>query len=447
MAPETRYAESPDGLIAYQVIGDGPIDLLYLSGATSHVDVRWEWEGAAHFLNKLASFSRLILFDRRGTGASDPISGGGTPTWEEWAEDLGIVLDAADSEQAAIFATLDGGPMAMVFAASHPDRTRALILSNTGAKLVRGDDYPIGLTTAEYKNLIKLLETRWGTEELAALNSPSQVQDPDFLRWFAKFMRASATPRATAANAVALVDYDVRGALGLIQAPTLVMHRRDYLIFPIEIGRYVAEHISGATFVELDGADSGLSWGPDVDFVLETIEEFLTGTRPVAEPDRVLATVLFTDIVGSTGHASQMGDRRWNALLDKHDALVKKEVERNRGRLLKNTGDGILATFDAPGRAIRTAISLRDGVRELGLETYIGLHTGEVELRGEDVGGIAVTIAARVLEEAKLAKPGDILVSGSIPPLVAGSGIEFDSVGGRELKGIPGEWVLFAVRA
>lgn len=211
MGPETRYAESPDGLIAYQVIGDGPIDLLYLSGATSHVDVRWEWEGSVHFLNKLASFSRLILFDRRGTGASDPISGGGTPSWEEWAEDLGIVLDAADSEQAAIFATLDGGPMAMVFAASHPDRTRALILSNTGAKLVMGDDYPIGLTPAEYENLVKLLETRWGTEELAALNSPSQLQNQDFLRWFAKFMRASATPRATAANAVALVDYDVRG--------------------------------------------------------------------------------------------------------------------------------------------------------------------------------------------------------------------------------------------
>ena len=444
MPPETKYAESPDGLIAYQVLGEGPIDLLYMSGGTSHVDVRWESPLSARFVNRLASFSRLILFDRRGTGASDPISKGAIPTWEEWAEDLRIVLDAAESEQAAILAVLDGGPMAMVFAASHPDRTRALILANTAARMVATDDYPVGLSFDEAENWIALLESGWGTREFAALVYPSRVTDPGFLEWFAKFMRASATPRALVAQARVMLSSDAQAALPLIQAPTLVLHRRDFAMFPLDVGRYLSDHIEGARLVELEGSDSGIAFGPDTDHILDTIQEFLTGTKPVPASDRVLATVLFTDLVDSTGRAAEMGDGNWAVLLDKHDAFIGNEIESNRGRLIKTTGDGVLATFDAPGRAIRSAIAIRKGLSEMGIDVYIGLHTGEVEMRGDDVGGIAVNIAARVMAQAK---PGEVLVSSSVPPLVAGSGIGFDDRGVGELKGVPGEWRLFAVKA
>ena len=443
MPPETRYATSPGGLIAYQVMGDGPIDLVYMSGGTSHIDVRWESPVFARFFERLASFSRLILFDRRGTGASDPIPLDATPTWEEWADDLRAVLDAAGSERAAIFATLDGGPMAMVFAATQPERITALILGNTTAKLIATDDYPFGLSSEQYEAWLKLAEDGWGTEGFAESVSPSLAADPRMRAWFAKYMRASASPRTYVAQTRAIATLDVREVLSSIRVPTLVLHRRDLALLP-QSGRYLAEHIPGAKLVEIAGSDSILFHGPDADLVIDSVEEFLTGARRVPEPDRVLATILFTDLVGSTSRAAEMGDRKWRQLLDQHDELARAEIERSRGRLLKTTGDGVLATFDAPGRAIRCTLALREAIQSLGLSMRAGLHSGEVELRGDDVGGIAVVIAARV---SALADAEEVLVSRTVADLVAGSGIHFGDRGAHSLKGVPGEWQLLHVMA
>lgn len=432
---------TPEGMIAYQVVGEGPIDLVYLSGSTSHIDMRWELPAFTRFLERLAGFSRLILFDRRGTGASDPIPFDRTPTWEEWAEDLRAVLDEVGSQRTALFATLDGGPMAIVFSAMHPDRVRALILANSGARVLAADDYPAGMTEENFAALIAALEKGWGTEALAAALSPTVAGDPETRAWFARYMRASATPRALVAQQRAMATLDVRAALPLITVPTLVLHRRGLQVVPIELGRYVAGSIPGATFVELEGSDS-LLLGPDGDATLDTIEEFLTGMPPQAQVDRVLATVLFTDLVDSTRRAAEVGDRRWREIIDRHDEITRRSIEGARGRLIKTTGDGVLAAFDSPGRAIRCTLSLRRALADIGLQVRSGLHVGEVERRGDDIGGIAVNIAARVMDEAA---PGEILVSGAVPALVAGSNFTFEERGARELRGVPGSWQLFAV--
>jgi class 3 adenylate cyclase len=440
--PETRYVSVSGADVAYQVLSEGPLDLLYFYGMGSHIEFAWESPAYADFYMRLAAFSRLIMFDRRGTGSSDGISRNAIPTWEEWTEDIVAVLDAAGSRRACILAAIDSGPIAILFAAMHPERVSALVLFNTTARFVEADDYPIGVAPEAADALVQFIATGWGTEELTRLANPSMADDAEWIRFSSKAIRLSATP----STAAVLFDYilrnDVRQALPLIQAPTLVLHAKDNALVPITQGRYLAEHIDGATFVELPGGDSTTT--PELYVIADEVAEFLTGERPVVEVERILTTVVFTDIVGSTARAASLGDQQWRALLDSHDRTVRDELRRFRGREINTTGDGFVASFDGPGRAIRCAQAISQSTHKLGIELRIGLHTGECEVRGDDLGGLAVHIAARV---GALAGPGDIVVSGTVKDLVVGSGIEFVDRGDHELKGVPGSWKLFAVAA
>jgi class 3 adenylate cyclase len=363
------------------------------------------------------------------------------PTWEEWADDLKVVLDATDSHVAALFAVADGGPMAITFAASHPERTKALVLFNTGARTLVDDDYPHGLPPGAKDLIAELREQCWGTEDYAALLSPSVAGDPLQMSWFAKYMRATASPRATAAQMRAYSEMDVRFVLSSVRAPTLVLHRRDLGFPPVSAGRYLAGRIPGARFAEIPGTDTGPQT-EYADLIVDSSQEFLTGVRPSPQPDRFLRTVLFTDIVDSTRLSSTIGDSGWHKRLDAHDQLIRRELQRFRGTEIKTTGDGFLATFDGPGRAIQCCRAIRDAARPLGLTIRLGLHTGEVEQHGEDIRGVTVNIGARV---AALARPSEVLVSRTVADLVAGSGFNFEDRGEYELKGVPGAWRLFAV--
>ncbi len=440
--PDTQYLRTDRGLIAYQVLGEGPIDLVYFSGGTSNVDLRWDFPLAASFIRRLSSFSRLIMFDRLGTGASDGVATEATPTWEEWADEIRLVLDAVGSERAAVFAMLDGAAMGMLFAATDPQRTSALILGNASARYRADEGYP-GLDAESLEAAAAWIESAWGTEEFAAAMTPASAGIPGYTKWFAKYMRGSASPRLIAAQLRSWTDIDLRGVLPSIRVPTLVFQRDAFAFAPLEHGKYVADHIPDARLVTLPGSDSSF-WSDGTDLVLDVVEEFLTGVRPRQVPDRALATVLFTDIVDSTRRAVEMGDRAWHRALDSHDDLARLEIERSGGRLVKTTGDGIMATFDAPGRAVRCAEALVAGVAALGIDIRAGLHTGEVELRGTDIGGIAVHMAARV---AALAASGEVLVSRTVVDLVAGSGLVFEHRGEHALKGVPGSWPLFAARS
>jgi class 3 adenylate cyclase/pimeloyl-ACP methyl ester carboxylesterase len=440
--PETKYTRLGESCIAYQVVGDGPLDPVYVTGMAAQIDARWDFPPIVRWYERLSSFSRVILFDRRGSGASDPVPLNALPTWEEWAEDLGVVMDAVGSDRAAIYAEVDGGPAAMLFAATHPERTAALVLTNTFAQYVAGDGYE-GVSSDVAEDLARMVEESWGTEDLMALGFPSLAGDANAMRWGARHMRASMSPRAASAHFRYLFGLDVRRALTMIRVPTLVLQRAGCVFVPAPLGRYVAGHIPGAHFVELPGRD-GWFFVEGADEALDAIEEFLTGAHHVAEPDRVLATVLFTDIVGSTDRAAVLGDRRWRDLLDAHDCVARSRIESFSGRLVKNTGDGILATFDGPGRAIRCAFGLAAALREIGIDIRMGLHAGEVELRTDgDVGGIAVHIGARVMDQAG---PGQIVCSRTVKDLVAGSEFCFEDRGVRALKGVPEEWQLFSVR-
>jgi len=438
--PETRYVAVDDADVAYQIVGDGPIDLLFCYGLGSHVDMFWEHPAGAETLERLASFSRLIFFDRRGTGASDRFRGDVIPTWEEWAEDMVAVLDAASSESAAILGVSDGGAIATVFAAMHPDRVWALVLLNSAARFLAADDFPMGVTPESVDALVEMTAQAWGTPEFAQLSYPSLANDADVVQWMVRCARASSTPRAAASQLSQMLRSDRRQVLPLITAPTLVLRSRDYVLAPADVARDVAEHIPGARFVEVPGGDHGLT--PANTAMLEEIAAFLTGEHLVVQVDRILTTVLFTDIVNSTAQAAAMGDQRWRALLDKHDRTVRQELRRFRGREINTTGDGFVASFDGPARAIRGAQAIMEATGKLGIDLRIGLHTGECEVRGNDLGGLAVHVAARV---AALADPGEILVSGVVTDLVSGSGIEFRQRGERELIGVPGSWKLFAV--
>jgi class 3 adenylate cyclase len=436
--PETRYAWLGQDRIAYQVLGQGPPDLVMAAVVT--VDVAWEDPGVALFLRSLASFSRLILFDRRGTGASDPPPPDPLPPWESYVEELAVVLDEVGSERAAILAEVDTTPAAIFFAGTRPERTSALILVHASAKYVASDDYPIGIPREVAEALLAQVDQLWGTDAMAAMYVPSRAGDERFRRWWAKLLRSGASPRAAQALLRAATEGDTRPLLPLIQAPTLVLHRRDFQLLPIEHARYLAEHIPGARLAELPGADMSVIWDTP-ELALDLIEQFLTGVRRIPEPKRVLATVLFTDIVGSTERAARLGDRRWRELLEVHDELARRVVEEFGGQLVKTTGDGILATFDGPGRGIRCAAALRDELRGIGLQIRAGLHTGEVELRDGDVGGIAVHLAARVMATAG---SGEIFTSRTVRDLVAGSDIAVEDRGPHVLKGIEGTWQLFA---
>ena len=439
--PETKYAWLGRDRIAYQVFGQGPPDLVLAPGSIGHLDIIWEDAGSALFLRTLASFCRLILFNRRGAGASDPLPSDPLPPWESYAEELAAVLDVVGAERVALLSEIDAGPTAIFFAATKPERTSALILEHTTAKYVATDDYPIGIAAELAEALLAQVDQLWGTEAMAATQVPSRAGDERFRRWYARLQRTGASPQAAQPLLRAALEVDVRPLLPLVQAPTLILHRKDIQILTVEHARFLAAHIPQAKLVELPGADAALMWETP-ELALDLIEEFLTGVRRAAEPTRVLATVLFTDIVGSTERAAELGDRGWSDLLDTHDELARRLVEEFGGQLVKTTGDGILATFDGPGRAIRCAAALREELAGIGLRIRAGLHTGEVELRDGDVGGIAVHIAARVMATAG---PDEILTSRTVRDLVVGSNTLLKDRGVQSLKGVEGTWQLFTL--
>jgi class 3 adenylate cyclase len=439
--PVTRYARSGEVNIAYQVVGEGPLDLVFVSGWVSNLDLMWEEPSFARFLRRLASFSRLILFDKRGTGLSDRVPDDDLPTLEARMDDVRAVLDAVGAERAALLGHSEGGPMCLLFAATYPERTVALVLIGTYARRLVGDGYPFGAAPQAYEAFLQEIADGWGGPVGLEGRAPSLIDDQRFRTWWSDYLRMSASPGAALALTRMNGDIDVRPALETIAVPTLVVHRTGDRSLPVEGARYLADRIRGATLAELPG-DDHLPFVGDQDAILDEIEEFLTGVRRSVETDRVLATVLFTDIVGSTKRAVQLGDREWRDLLDSHHRAVRRELDRWRGTEVDTAGDGFLATFDGPARAIRCACAIRDAVRGLGLEIRAGLHTGECEVHGETVAGIAVHIGARV---AALAGPGEVLVSSTVKDLVAGSGIEFDEHGEYELKGVPGRWRLYSV--
>ncbi len=440
MIPETRYAKSGDIHIAYQIVGEGPIDIVLIPGLFTHVEHQWEEPSFARFLERLASFARLIVFDARGAGLSDRALE--LPPMEEQMDDVLAVLEAAGSTSAAFFGLSQAGPMAILFAASHPERMTALVLYATYATPRRDNEYPWGRSERWMSDYDRLIDEEWGSGVFLSQVAPTRLADEPFRRWWSRYERLSYGPGNALAYFRMNAQIDVRAILPTIRVPTLVLQRRDDVYREPGQAGYLADHIPGAKLVELSGVDH-LPYLGDSDAILAEVQEFLTGVRPPPEHDRVLATVLFTDIVGSTARASAIGDRAWKELLERHHALVREELRTFRGREIDTAGDGFLASFDGPARAVRCARAIVQAVRAIGLEVRAGVHTGEVELMGESVGGIAVHIGARV---AAMAAPSQVLVSGTVRDLVAGSGIEFDDYGTHPLKGVPGEWPLFAVR-
>jgi class 3 adenylate cyclase len=438
---ETRYAKSGDVHIAYQVVGTGPIDLVIIPGLFTHVEHQWEEPSFARFLTRLASFSRLIVFDARGAGLSDQAPE--LPPLEEQMDDLLAVLEAVGSSSAAIFGLSQAGPMAILFGASHPERTRAIVLYGTYASPRVQAGYPWGRSDEWMEDYGRQIDQDWGSGVFLPQVAPSRLADEPFRRWWGKYERLSHGPGNALAYFRMIAQVDVRAILPTIHVPTLVLQRRGDGFRDPGHARYLAEHIPGAKLVELEGADH-LPYLGDAAAILDEVQEFLTGVRPPPERDRVLATVLFTDIVGSTEHASAIGDRAWKELLDRHHAVVREELNRYRGREIDTAGDGFLATFDGPARAVRCADAIVQAMPAIGLQVRAGVHTGEVELMGTNVGGIAVHIGARV---AAAAGAGEVVVSGTVRDLVAGSGIEFADRGEASLKGVPGLWRLFSVSA
>jgi class 3 adenylate cyclase len=443
MPPQTEYAKSGEVGVAYQVVGEGDMDLVLAFPFVSHLDLVWESPALTHFVERLASFARVILFDRRGVGLSDPLSA--PATLEERMDDVRAVMDAAGSERAALLGASEGGTMCMLFAATYPERTSALVLCGAMARSTWAEDYPWAPEKeAAEESLHQLLAPVWGKGASLEIFAPSLADNEQALEFQARYERQAASPMRVQRFFEMFLDLDVRDVLPLIQAPTLVMHRRHDRAVNVRAGRWLAEQIPGSRFVELEGSDHAPWAGPNSDEALDEIEEFLTGVRPGPKTDRVLATVLFTDIVDSTRLATEIGDSRWRDLLERHQELVRRHLERFGGREIKTTGDGFLATFDGPTRAVECAEAIVGDMPSLGIEVRAGMHTGEVELIGEDVGGIAVHVAARI---AALAEGGAVLASRTVRDLVIGSGIEFDSFGCHSLKGVAEEWDVYAVTA
>jgi pimeloyl-ACP methyl ester carboxylesterase/class 3 adenylate cyclase len=446
-APRVCYAKSGDVNVAYSVVGDGPFDVVFIAGWLIST-LEFAWEGPpVHFFRRMASFSRLILLDKRGTGLSDRVAG--IPDLETRMDDVRAVMDAVGSKRAAIMGVSEGGPMTALFAATYPERTAAAVLYGTYASALRRDDYRWGITREQRERAAQERSRRWGDpdyldEQLKGL-APSLAGDDNVRRWWRRYLLTTTSPAAVEQLSRMNIDIDVRHVLPSIRAPTLVLHRRDDDGPVVDEGRYIAEHIPGAEFVELPGADH--AWFVEPESIVNEAERFLReiwerDEWAVVESDRVLATVLFTDIVGSTAKAADLGDRRWRELLQQHHALIRRQLIRYRGRELDTTGDGFFASFDGPARAIRCARAITEAVRDLGLEIRAGLHTGECEVMNGKVGGIAVHIGARVAAEAQ---PGEVLVSSTVKDLVAGSGIQFRDHGTAALKGVPGEWRVYAV--
>ena len=439
MRPETRYAKSGTVHVAYQVIGHGTIDLLVLSGFYSHLEAQWEEPRYARFLERLASFTRLILLDQRGTGLSDRAVR--LPTLEQHIDDVMAVMEAVGIDRAAVLGIAQGGALAALLAAVHPERVNSLILYAAYARLMKDDEYPWGRDSRWYRRLIQDTESGWGTGAILERLAPGMASDGSFREWWARFERLIHSPGSALAYLRMQADVDIRQVLPAIRVPTLVLQRGDDVYRDPANSRYLAEHIDGATYVELPGRDHLIFLG-DQEALVDEVEEFLTGVRRGPESSRLLATLLFTDVVASTEHAAALGDERWRKLLESHNAVLREQIGRYRGREVATAGDGFFAMFDGPARAVRCAMAARDGVRALGLDIRAGLHTGEVEVAGDDVSGIAVHVAARIAAEAPA---GEVLVSTTVKDLVAGSGLRFDDRGLRSLKGVPGEWHLLAV--
>jgi class 3 adenylate cyclase len=441
VTPQTRYVRSGDAHIAYQVVGNGPFDLIWVPGWISNVEISWEVPEYARFLARLASFSRLILFDKRGTGLSDSVSVEHLPGLEQRMDDVRAVLDAVGSTSAAVLGASEGGNLSILFTATYPERVRALVLTGSYAKRVWSADYPWAPTPEQREEHYAQLERDWsGDMDIPSL-APSAIGDPALLGRIATFFRRSASPGAAVALNRMNTDMDTRAVLPSIAAPTLVLCTTGDQHVNVEEARWIAGQIPNARFVELPGSDH-LPWVGDTDPLLDEVEAFLTGVRRGPDRNRWLATVLFTDIVGSTATASALGDRRWQELIEQHHRAVRLALDRFGGREIDTAGDGFFATFDGPARAVRCARAIVDAVRELGLDVRAGLHTGEVELVDGKVGGIAVHIGARVASQAG---PGEVLVSSTVKDLVVGSGLRFRDRGTTELKGVPGEWRLYAV--
>ena len=437
---ETRYAKAPDGTsIAYQVVGDGPVDLVYASGIWSNVDLMWDLPPWAHFLERLASFSRLIVFDMRGVGLSD--RGPEPPTLELQRDDIAAVMDAVGLESAMVFGGARAGTMSMLFAATHPDRTKALVLYAPVAKTVSTPDFPYGKSPEEQQWFFDRFVAEVGTGLNLQLQGPSMVDDQRFVGWWARFERLVASPSAYEELARIFTDVDVREVLPAIHVPTLVIHRSgDRIVFERQV-RFVAEQIEGARLVQLPGEDH-LPFLGDANAILDEVEAFVTGARPAPRVDRVLATVLFTDIVGSTERQAALGDAGWKELVQRHHAAVREQLERFRGREQDTAGDGFYVRFDGPAQAIRCAQEIVRAVRPLGIEVRAGVHTGECELVEGKCSGLSVSIGARVMGRAG---PSEVLVSQTVKDLVAGSGLSFEGAGEHELKGVPDRWRLYRV--
>jgi len=440
---DIRYARNGDVHLAYQVLGDGPIDLVFVQGVLTHLRVGWEYAGFRRFCEQLASFSRLILFDKRGMGMSDRVAVG---TLEDRMDDVRAVMDAAGSVRAALLGVSEGGPMSILFAATYPERTHALLLCGAEVREETDAEWPWGESTREeFDAAMDTLADRWGRPEWAARTIeafiPSAADDPGVRQWRTRSRTDAASPGAARAFMRMAFDIDVRHVLPSVHVPALVVHRRGDRVCHIENGRYIARNIAGARYVELDGEDH-IPFGPGGDEIVAEVREFLTGVRGPVESDRVLATVVFTDIVASTARAVDLGDRRWRDLLDQHHARVRMQLDRFGGREIDTAGDGFLASFDGPARAIRCAAAAVAAVAELGIEIRAGVHTGECELADGRLRGIAVHIGARVAAEAA---PGEVLVSSTVRDLVAGSGLRFAERGTFGLKGVPGEWRLYAL--
>ena len=441
-SPQTRYAKAGGVHVAYQVVGEGPPDLVLVSTWFSHVEARWDFPGFAYYLRRLASFSRVISFDKRGIGLSDPVPIDRLPFLEEWMSDVRAVMDAVGVERAVLFGANEGSMMAALFAATYPDRVSSLVLANATARPAWAPDNPSGVRPEIIDALVNSVDQAWGEGLTMAAVNPSIAGDDRAVQAWGRFLRLAASPAVAAAVIRMIFELDVRPVLPAIRVPTLVVSRRDAL-FSAATGAAVAGLIPGAEFVEVPGVDYGLAVG-DVDPVIDEVEAFITGTRPTHDIDRVLATVLFTDIVDSTARAAELGDRGWRAILDSHEEIARAEVQAHGGVIADFTGDGIVATFDGPARAVRAALALRDRVHDLGIVIRSGLHTGEIERRGEDIAGLGVHIAARVMA---LADGDEVLVSHTVKDLVAGSGLRFQDYGIRDLKGVPDAWQIFRVES
>ena len=441
MAGETRYADSGGVSIAYRVVGDGPIELVFVPGFVSHLEVAVEYPAVRRFFERLASFSTLLLYDKRGQGLSDRTSA--PPTLEESMDDLHAVIQAAGFGRPSLFGVSEGGPMALLFAASHPANVDKLVVFGTFARIMRSDDFPIGFSQETYDRMLARMRAEWGGPVLVDMFGPSLGEDEAFLTWWARFLRSGSAPHGAVELMELYKELDVRHALPAIEAPCLVLQKADDKLLPSRFSEHLAQSIPGGRYFELTGGDH-LFFTEDQDALLDEVEDFLTGARVSREPERRLATVLFTDIVGSTDRAAAVGDRRWRDLADAHDDIVRKALARHRGHEIKTMGDGFFASFDGPARAIRCAAEIVREAERIGIPVRAGVHTGECDVVGNDLSGMAVNIGARV---GALAGAGEVLVSQTVKDLVVGSGIEFEDRGTHALKGVPGEWRLYASQA